>query len=29
MFVGSRMWISIEDHKDGSNAITFDNLTSV
>lgn len=28
-FVGSKMWISIEDHKDGSNAITFDNLTSI
>lgn len=28
-WVASKMWISIEDHKDGSNTITFDTLTSI
>lgn len=28
-FVGSKMWESIRDHKDGSSAITFDTIQSV
>lgn len=28
-FVVSKMWISIRDHKDGSNAITFDTTVSI
>lgn len=29
MFVGSKMWESIRDHKDGSSSITFDTIQSV
>lgn len=28
-FVGSKMWISIKDHKEGSNSVTFDTLTTI
>lgn len=28
-FVGSKMWLSIKDHKEGSNSVTFDTLTTI